>query len=156
VDHGLGGAKVKGVGDRVTLRLRVRQSTASYYRLVEREARRWLPPDVSFMEFACLAMWGAWCHTLEPQVAYAHIYARDRHRCTCPVCNRRKVTPHHVRYRSRGGDDTDGNVTSACSDCHLGLIHGGLIKVEGPASRLSWTIGRGRNLVVVGREKVGR
>jgi hypothetical protein len=87
-------------------------------------------------------------------VAYGHIYARDRHHCTCPVCNRRHVTPHHVRYRSRGGDDTDENVTSACDRCHLGLIHSGLIKVEGPATRLSWEMGRDKSLVVVGREKV--
>jgi hypothetical protein len=146
--------RLKGIGGRVTLRLRVRQSTACYYRLVEREARRWLPPDVSFMEYACLAMWAGWCHTLDRQVAYAHIYARDRHRCTCPVCTRREVTPHHVRFRSRGGDDSDENVTSPCSTCHLGLIHGGVITVQGPATRLSWAIGRDGGLRVVGREKV--
>jgi hypothetical protein len=146
--------RLKGIGGRVTLRLRVRQSTACYYRLVEREARRWLPPDVSFMEYACLAMWAGWCHTLDRQVAYAHIYARDRHRCSCPVCTQRNVTPHHVRFRSRGGDDSDENVTSPCSTCHLGLIHGGVITVQGPATRLSWSIGRDRGLRVVGREKV--
>jgi hypothetical protein len=147
--------RLKGIGGRVTLRLRVRQSTACYCRLVEREARRWLPPDVSFMEFACLVLWAGWCHMLDRKVAYAHIYARDRHRCSCPVCTQRNVTPHHVRFRSRGGDDTDENVTSACDRCHLGLIHSGLITVEGPASRLSWTIGRHGGLRVVGREKVG-
>jgi hypothetical protein len=64
------------------------------------------------------------------------------------------VTPHHVRFRSRGGDDTDENVVAVCTECHLRLIHGGVITVEGPASRLTWSIGRTRTLRVVGREKV--
>jgi hypothetical protein len=141
-------------GGRVTLRLRVRESTARFYRMVERAAAGLLPRGMSFMEYACLSVWAAWRHTLDPKVAYAQIYARDRHRCSCPVCGRHDVTPHHVKYRSRGGDDADENVVAVCSECHLRLIHGGVITVEGPASKLTWTIGRGRRLVVVGREKV--
>jgi hypothetical protein len=59
-----------------------------------------------------------------------------------------------VKYRSRGGDDTDENVVAVCSECHLRLVHGGVITVEGRAGKLTWTIGRCRRLVVVGREKV--
>jgi hypothetical protein len=33
-------------------------------------------------------------------------------------------------------------------------VNSEVIKVEGPASRLSWTIGRDRSLVVVDRDKV--
>jgi hypothetical protein len=141
-------------GGRVTLRLRVRESTARFYRMVERGAAGLLPRGMSFMEYACLSVWAAWRHTLEPKVAYAQIYARDRHRCSCPVCGRRDVTPHHVKFRSRGGDDTDENVVAVCTECHLRLIHGGVITVEGSATRLTWRIGRAGSLVVVGREKV--
>jgi hypothetical protein len=108
------------------------------------------------MEYACLSVWAAWRHTLDPKVAYAQIYARDRHRCTCPVCGRHDVTPHHVQFRSRGGDDTDENVVAVCSECHLRLIHGGVITVEGRAGKLTWTIGRCRTLRVVGREEAGQ
>jgi hypothetical protein len=152
--QGLAEGRRRATGGRVTLRLRVRESTARFYRMVERGAAGLLPRGMSFMEYACLSVWGAWRHTLEPKVAYAQIYARDRHRCSCPVCGRHDVTPHHVKYRSRGGDDTDENVVAVCSECHLRLVHGGVITVEGRAGRLSWTIGRGRSLVVVGREKV--
>jgi hypothetical protein len=141
-------------GGRVTLRLRVRESTARFYRMVERGAAGLLPQGMSFMEYACLSVWAAWRHTLNPKVAYAQIYARDRHRCSCPVCGRRDVTPHHVKYRSRGGDDTDENVVALCSECHLRLVHGGVITVEGRAGKLTWSIGRAGSLVVVGREKV--
>jgi hypothetical protein len=138
----------------VTLRLRVRESLARLWRSVEREAGRFLPRDMSFVEYACLAVWGSGWHVLDPDCAYAHIYARDRYRCRCPVCSRRDVTPHHVQYRSRGGDDSAENMAAICTSCHLELIHGGAIQVQGPASRLSWTIGRSRGLVVAGRELV--
>jgi hypothetical protein len=91
---------------------------------------------------------------LDRTLAYADIYARDRHRCSCPVCSRRDVTPHHVQYRSRGGDDSAENVAAICAECHLRLIHGGAIQVQGPARKLRWSIGRSRRLVVAGRELV--
>jgi hypothetical protein len=149
-----GEGRHKASGGRVILRLRVRESTARFYRLVERAAAGLLPRGMSFMEYACSSVWAAWRHTLDPKVACAQIYARDRHRCSCPVCGRRDVTPHHVKFRSRGGDDTDGNVVAICSECHLRLIHGGVITVEGRAGKLTWTIGRCRTLRVVGRQKV--
>jgi hypothetical protein len=45
---------------RVTLRLRVRESTARLWREVERDAQRWLPRGMCFAEFACVAVWNAW------------------------------------------------------------------------------------------------
>jgi hypothetical protein len=149
-----GAGQVPHRGGRVTLRLRVRESTARFYRMVERGAAGLLPRGMSFMEYACLSVWAAWRHTLDPKIAYAQIYARDRHRCSCPVCGRRDVTPHHIKFRSRGGDDTDENVVAVCTECHLRLIHGGVITVEGRAGRLSWAIGRSGTLRVVGREKL--
>jgi hypothetical protein len=153
VDCEMSEGKIAGRG-RVTLRLRVRESLARLWRSVEREAMRSIPRDMSFAEYACLAVWSSRWHVLDRRLGYAHIYARDRYRCRCPVCFRRDVTPHHVQYRSRGGDDSPANVAAVCAECHLRLIHGGAIQVQGPASRLSWTIGRSRGLVVAGRELV--
>jgi hypothetical protein len=62
--------------------------------------------------------------------------------------------PELVKYRSRGGDDAEENVVAVRSECHLRLIHGGVITLEGRASRLRWTIGRARTLRVVGREMI--
>jgi hypothetical protein len=155
VDRGELSARQTAGRGRVTLRLHLRESLAQLWRGVEREAMRWLPRSMSFVEYACLMVWGSWWHVLDPDCAYAHIYARDRHRCCCPVCSRRDVTPHHVQYRSRGGDDCAENVAAICAQCHLRLIHGGAIQVEGPASKLHWRIGRRRGLVVKGRELGG-
>ena len=137
---------------RVTLRLRVRESTAQFYRELEREAQRWLPRGVSFAEFACVSLWKAWYHLLDPTVAYAEIYARDRHRCCCPVCQRRDVTPHHVVFRSRGGDDAPENVIALCAGCHLALLHNGLLRVDRASGKLEWVIGRAGQMEVKGRE----
>jgi hypothetical protein len=153
VDRRISGDKTAARG-RVTWRLRVRESLARLWRSVEREAMRSIPRDMCFVEYACLMVWSSWWHVLDPNCAYAYIYARDRHRCCCPVCGRRDVTPHHVQYRSRGGGDWPQNVLAACTECHLSLIHGGAIEVWGPASRPHWTIGRRRGLVVEGRELV--
>jgi hypothetical protein len=153
VDRRICWDKTAGSGQ-VTWRLRVRESLIRLWRSVEREAARSIPRDMSFVEYACLTFWSSWWHVLDRTLAYADIYARDRHRCSCPVCSRRDVTPHHVQYRSRGGDDSAQNVAAICSSCHLELIHGGAIQVEGPASRLHWSIGRSRGLVVEGRKLV--
>jgi hypothetical protein len=140
---------------RITLRLRVSRATRACWRSLEGQARRWLPRGISFLRFCCLALWKAWRHLLEPNVAYGHIYIRDRHRCTSPVCNRRDVTPHHLKFRSQGGTDDDENVASVCVWCHLLGIHGGRIRAKGTADRIRWELG-GRDapcLVVEGRER---
>jgi hypothetical protein len=107
-----------------------------------------------FAEFVCVMVWNAWYHVLDPKVAYAQIYARDRHRCVCPVRSRRDVTPHHIVFRSHGGSDAPDNVVAICTDCHLGLIHNRLIQLERVDGRLRWVLGRAGGTVVVGRELV--
>ncbi len=45
------------------------------------------------------------------------VYERDGWRCV--VCLRREqLTPHHVKYLSRGGDDADYNMVTLCMGCH--------------------------------------
>ena len=85
--------------------------------------------------------------------SYAHIYDRDRLRCTSPVCNRRDLTPHHLQFRSAGGDDSEENLASLCVWCHLEGIHGGRLEVRPPASSTEWKIGRTPHTVVRGRQR---
>jgi len=141
---------------RVTLRLRVSRSTYAWWRGLEAQARRWLPCGMSWLRFLCLSLWEAWRHLLGADVEYGQIYIRDGGRCTSPVCSRKDVTPHHIRFRSAGGSDEDRNVTSPCTWCHLYGIHGGRIRAVGSADLIHWELGpRGRPCVVVhGRERV--
>ncbi len=99
-------SRVGSSAGRTTLRLRVTRATYVWWRALETQARRWLPRRMSFLRFLCLSMWQAWRHLLGPDVAYGQIYIRDRYRCTSPVCSRKDVTPHHLRFRSAGGSDT--------------------------------------------------
>ncbi len=49
-------------------------------------------------------------------------------RCTVPVCSsRRNLHDHHLRFRSRGGDNARDNRTTVCAAHHLHGIHDGTI-----------------------------
>jgi len=58
------------------------------------------------------------------------IFARDGY--TCQYCGKRypkedhALHPHHIKFRSQGGSDTEGNLISLCWVCHRKL-HDGLI-----------------------------
>jgi hypothetical protein len=132
------------------------RETYRWWRGLEAQARRWLPPRVSWLRFLCLSVWHAWRHLLGTDVAYGHIYIRDRFRCTSPVCNRRDVTPHHIQFRSAGGGDDAHNLTSPCVWCHLHGIHGGRIRARGTASHIRWELGprSAPCLIVHGRERM--
>jgi len=72
--------------------------------------------------------------------SFVHIYERDGWRCTAPGCrNRRNLSVHHVRFRSKGGDNEDENLTVLCAFHHLDGVHGGKIRCKGKApERLLW------------------
>ena len=138
---------------RVTIRLRVRRSTLVQWRTLERQAIRWLRRGATFLRFVSLSVWDGWKHHLgEDRVMWGRIYARDLFRCTSPVCTCRCVTPHHIVFRSHGGGHADENLTSLCPDCHLELLHGHRLSVEGQAPELIWRLGSDGKMVVVGRE----
>jgi hypothetical protein len=140
----------------VTLRLRVHASTARDFRHWEAIYLRHRGSALStttFLRFACELFIDTWCPQ-RAEVEYAQIYQRDRYRCQSPCCGRRDVTPHHLRFRSHGGDDSPENVTSLCTWCHLEGIHRGHISARPPASSLRWTYGRGAHTVVEGRRRV--
>jgi hypothetical protein len=138
---------------RITLRFRVSAETRRYYRQLEELFQRYGPPRQRFLRFLCLALIHAWKHTLGSSVQYSEIYARDGYRCKNPVCTRRDLTPHHLTFRARGGDDSDENVASLCVWCHLDGIHGGRLSAIPPASNITWTIGRTGHTVVRGRQR---
>jgi hypothetical protein len=111
--------------------------------------------STTFLRFACELFTSTW-RPRASEVAYAHLYERDRHRCQSPCCGRRDVTPHHLQFRSHGGDDSDENLTSLCTWCHLEGIHRGLMSAAPPASNIRWTFGRSSHTVVEGRRRIRR
>jgi hypothetical protein len=72
------------------------------------------------------------------------IYIRDGWRCMAPGCtSRRNLEDHHVRYRSRGGDDGKTNRVTLCRFHHQQGEHGELAWVRGKAPLgLTWLLGR--------------
>jgi hypothetical protein len=149
-------ARVCSFAGRVTFRLRVSRDTFAWWRGLEAQVRRWLPRGMSWLRFLCLSLWQGWHHLLGTEVAYGHIYIRDRFRCTSPVCNRRDVTPHHIQFRSAGGSDEAHNLTSPCSWCHLLGVHGGRVRATGTAQHLRWELGpqNAPCLIIDGRERM--
>jgi len=138
----------------VTLKIRVATGTRRYYRWLERMFQRHGPRGVTFIRYLCVALIDSWRPRRSSEHAYAAIYARDGHRCTSPVCSQRDITPHHLVFRSAGGDDTADNVTSLCVWCHLDGVHGGRLAVTPRASAMSWHIGRAAHTVVEGRRRL--
>jgi hypothetical protein len=141
---------------RVQLRLTVSRANFRWWRALEAQAWRWLPRGMSWLRFACLCVWHAWRHLLGVRGEYGGIYLRDGYRCLSPVCSRRDVTPHHLRFRSQGGGDEPDNLAPVCSWCHLFGIHGGRIRAEGTAQHIRWELGPTGEpcLVVDGRDRV--
>jgi len=71
------------------------------------------------------------------------VFARDGWRCTVPACSsRRNLHDHHIRFRSRGGDNTRDNRTTVCAAHHLHGIHDGTIQASGTAPHaIEWRLG---------------
>jgi hypothetical protein len=109
----------------------------------------------SFLGWLCKSYVTTWLPHLGTSDKWEHIYARDRYRCTSPVCFKRDCTAHHIRFRSHGGGDQSWNLTSPCGpDDHIDGIHTGRIRVTGKApDELVWYIGRKPVLLVRGRER---
>jgi HNH endonuclease len=151
-----GRAHVPSSAGRVTLRLRLSRANYIWWRGLEAQALPWLARGISWLRFLCLTLWQAWQHVFATPVAYGQIYARDRYRCTSPVCFRQDVTPHHLQFRSAGGSDDAQNITSACTWCHLQGVHGGRIRAHGMAPLIHWELGPPGSpcLIVHGRERV--
>src|SRR5690606_1590084 len=124
-----GGDSGRARGGQTRLRVELPQSLALLYRALERAFRRQRARG-SFVTRLCQHFLDIWRPTLLRQRAFESIYERDAYRCTSPVCQRRDVTPHHLRFRSQGGGDEPENLTALCVWCHLEAIHGGLLSAE--------------------------
>jgi len=152
---GGGVAKENRARGRVTVRLRVRAEVALQLRQLDAVYQAQLGDSgLSFAAFLCASFWATWVGSLGKSDKYELVYRANVYRCSCPVCVRRDVTAHHVVYRSHGGGEEPGNLTSPCAFCHLLAIHAGLMSVRGTApDRLLWLIGRRPLIAVEGREK---
>jgi hypothetical protein len=60
-----------------------------------------------------------------------------------PACSgRRNLHDHHVRFRSRGGDNRRTNRITVCARHHLRAIHWGLVRGWGTAPHgIRWQLG---------------
>jgi hypothetical protein len=147
----------------VTFRWHVSASTYRWWRALERVFTRVSAVicrvPVSFLHFACENFCTIWLPAIRNghltdkgvECAYFDVYRRDAFRCTSPVCSRRDVTPHHLRYRSAGGGDELENLTTLCVWCHLRGIHEGRLAALPPASNICWIVGRNATMRVRGR-----
>ncbi|MGH9798444.1 MAG: hypothetical protein ACRD5D_09860, partial [Candidatus Polarisedimenticolia bacterium] len=72
------------------------------------------------------------------------VFIRDGWRCTAPGCSsRRHLEDHHLRYRSRGGNDAPANRATLCRFHHQRGEHGGLAAAIGRAPlAVFWRLGR--------------
>lgn len=149
--------RVSGDGLRlgsVRLRVRVCERTLLLYREVARAFAR-AHPTRPLLRSLCehfLSVWNPVVARRRPH-KYEHIFERDAYTCTSPVCFRHDVTPHHVRFRSKGGGDEPENLTSLCVWCHLDGVHGGRIRAEPRPDGIHWTIGRLAPLRVTNRDR---
>src|SRR6185295_10715976 len=86
------------------LRLHISPDLYLCFRDLERQFREHAGPARSFIAFLCTSLWQTWLPFLEQRHdKWRLIYARDRHTCTNAFCERRDITPHHVRFRAHGG-----------------------------------------------------
>lgn len=136
------------------VRFTLSADVCAHWGSVQAEYRSFFGRDTSFIAFLCTSLWESWLPFLQSwNDKWKEIYHRDGHRCSNPVCERRDVTLHHMKYRAHGGTDDPENLLSLCAWCHLQGIHRGRLTAEGTASKPTWTIGRDPIMVVEGREK---
>jgi hypothetical protein len=83
------------------------------------------------------------------------IVARDGYLCQVPGCtSRRNLEVHHIRFRSRGGNDDPSNLITLCHAHHRHMLHKGYIRLSGRAPHdLRWEIGCAEDGRVVWRLK---
>ena len=132
---------------RTTLNVRMSEDLARLWREVE-ALHVSLAVRGSFVAFVVRAVMKAWAGVRAERIAYDDVYLRDRWRCTSPVCGSTNVTPHHLRFRSRGGGEERDNLASLCTRCHLELVHGQRLAVVRVGEELQW---RARGWRVQGR-----
>jgi hypothetical protein len=119
----------------------VAETIRAVQQVVKEASGRWVQPGEALAVASAhfILVWkDRWKERTTPQ---KRALERDGWRCTAPGCSRTAVHAHHVEFRSRGGGDDLGNLTSLCAFHHLVGIHGGYLKVTGTApDRLEWEV----------------
>jgi hypothetical protein len=138
---------------KVTLKLRVDPEVALLWRQVQHAYREAGFDEEQMVRQLCLTFWQTWAQHLGTSDKWEAIYARERYECSNPVCPRKDVTLHHLRFRAHGGTDDPENLSAPCAWCHLEGIHGGRIKALPPASSATWIAGRTPVVKIEGRDK---
>jgi hypothetical protein len=106
---------------------------ATMQRRIERREGRAASPSEALeaMLDHALAAWTGLA-ALHPREHF--VFVRDGFRCGVPGCSSyRELQAHHIRWRSAGGGDEDGNLVTLCAFHHLRGIHAGTIRVTGRA-----------------------
>ncbi|MDQ7823646.1 MAG: HNH endonuclease [Candidatus Eremiobacteraeota bacterium] len=98
-----------------------------------------------FIEALLDAFLSTWDHP-EKRDIHHRTLARDHYQCQAPGCRcRRNLQAHHIKYRSHGGPDTEGNLTTLCMAHHLRCLHEGHLVIRGTAPHhLTFSFPRGR------------
>lgn len=65
---------------------------------------------------------------LDPKLSRA-CFQRDGYKCR-HCSNRAGLHPHHVLYKSHGGQDVLNNLLTLCNSCHIEGVHGGRLVLE--------------------------
>ena len=54
-----------------------------------------------------------------PRSLSTKVFIRDGWRCRNPAClSRNNLHPHHVKFKSQGGEDSLENLLTLCFQCH--------------------------------------
>jgi 5-methylcytosine-specific restriction endonuclease McrA len=65
-----------------------------------------------------------------PRELAVKVFIRDGWKCVNPSCrSRENLTPHHIKYKSKGGPDSPENLVTLCIFCHNSL-HDGKLKID--------------------------
>lgn len=66
----------------------------------------------------------------------AYVLNRDGYKCQSgqKCSHSKKLHVHHIVFRSQGGTDESGNLTTLCENCHKNL-HGGKFEIKGKRSK---------------------
>ncbi|MDQ7824901.1 MAG: HNH endonuclease signature motif containing protein [Candidatus Eremiobacteraeota bacterium] len=108
--------------------------------------RLWGGEDLALFIEALLDTFLAAWDLPEKRDLHSRVLARDHYQCQAPGCRcRRNLHAHHIKYRSHGGPDTEGNLITLCIAHHLRCLHEGYLIIRGRAPhRLTFIFPRGR------------
>lgn len=102
-------------------------------RRIEAASGRSATPGEAFEAMLDHAL-AAW-QVRDPELRTDHrVFERDGWRCQFPGCSSlRNLHGHHIRFRSKGGDDDLSNLVALCAWHHQRGVHARIVRVSGRA-----------------------